>query len=167
VGKTVRGLLASDLFFSPAVRRSRIAAPVELVAGTVRTLAARLAPAVAVQAAAEMGQSLFRPPSVKGWDGMRTWINAGTWVARHNAMVEVAQAHAGEKKRLRVDLRAAFGAPDRADTPRAVMRALVPDLEDETYARVLRDEARHARSDDAALAGVTALVLTSPEYQLM
>ncbi len=29
-----------------------------------------------------MGQELFAPPNVKGWDGEKKWINASTWAAR-------------------------------------------------------------------------------------
>jgi hypothetical protein len=34
-----------------------------------------------------MGQSLFQPPSVKGWDGGRTWINTSTLFIRQNIAV--------------------------------------------------------------------------------
>ena len=44
VGATLRRLLASRLFFAPEQRRARIAAPVELVARSVRITGARLAP---------------------------------------------------------------------------------------------------------------------------
>jgi uncharacterized protein (DUF1800 family) len=43
-----------------------------------------------------MGQALFRPPSVKGWDGGRSWINAGTWLARHEYMIELAREAAAD-----------------------------------------------------------------------
>ena len=70
---------------------------------SVTALDARVSPRDAAEAAALMGQSLYRPPSVKGWDGMRTWINAGTWVARHNTLTDLAQAHVESKDKLRVD----------------------------------------------------------------
>ena len=31
-----------------------------------------------------MGQDIFQPPNVKGWDGGQTWINTNTVFARHN-----------------------------------------------------------------------------------
>src|SRR6202012_3532570 len=32
----------------------------------------------------QMGQNLFNPPSVKGWDGGESWINTATMLARIN-----------------------------------------------------------------------------------
>jgi len=34
-----------------------------------------------------MGQRLFAPPSVKGWDGGRTWINTSTLFMRQNTLL--------------------------------------------------------------------------------
>src|SRR5262249_22920729 len=31
-----------------------------------------------------MGQALFAPPNVKGWEGGRSWLNNATVLARHN-----------------------------------------------------------------------------------
>src|SRR5262249_51003405 len=31
-----------------------------------------------------MGQHLFAPPNVKGWEGASAWLNTATVVARHN-----------------------------------------------------------------------------------
>ncbi len=36
-----------------------------------------------------IGQSLFFPPNVKGWDGGRTWINSSTLVGRANLVYDV------------------------------------------------------------------------------
>ena len=32
----------------------------------------------------QLGQGLYQPPSVKGWDGGRTWINSSTLLGRAN-----------------------------------------------------------------------------------
>ena len=167
VGRTLEALFASRLFHDRSLRRSRVAGPVELVAATVRRLGASVAPKVAAEAAAEMGQALFRPPSVKGWDGGRTWIDAGTWVARHNALAGLASAGKGGADGVRVDLEAAFGAArDRADLARRVERLLLPDGVTRPQRRLLVRAAEAADDERAAWADVTALVLTSPEYQL-
>lgn len=175
IGLTIAAILSSELFFAPEARRSRIAAPVELLAMSVCALDARVSPQEAAQAAARMGQSLYRPPSVKGWDGMRTWINAGTWVARHNTLAGLARAHVEEAERVRVDLRATFGDPELEDVPTTVAGTLLPDVRNAALDEVLAEAAASAPGvggdgevDDAdrALALVTALILTSPEYQL-
>jgi len=160
VGRTIEVLLRSELFFSPSARRSRVAGPVELVARSVRRLGARVPPQRAAEACARMGQSLFRPPSVKGWDGHRTWINAGTWVARHNTLVALAEAHAGEEEGTRVDLTAAF--PSALD----VAPGLIPELTGSPFSTAVARATSESGSADEQLVAATALVLTSPEYHL-
>jgi uncharacterized protein (DUF1800 family) len=160
VGRTMRVLLASELFFSPEARRARIAGPVELVAATSRALGTGVAPVRLAAAAAEMGQALCRPPSVKGWDGGRVWIDAGKWVARHNTLADLARSHVEEVDGVEVDLSASLHSP--AD----VVLHLLPDLSGGPLQAALADAARAANSTDEALAVCAALALTSPEYQL-
>jgi uncharacterized protein (DUF1800 family) len=158
---TLRRLLGSRLFFSNEARRSRIAAPVELVAISVRALGARVAPAEAAQAAARMGQALFKPPTVKGWDGGRAWINASAWLARHNSLADLAAS----KGTVHVDLAAAFGAPKTIDeVPQRAVDVLLGAGASRDYLAELRDVAAHAGSLQAALVDVATAILTSPEY---
>jgi uncharacterized protein (DUF1800 family) len=66
---------------------NRIKSPVELVVGAVRSLNTPVRDmGVLLQAMDLMGQSLLFPPSVKGWDGGRTWINTSTVFVRQNAL---------------------------------------------------------------------------------
>ncbi len=166
IERTLERLLRSELFFSPAARRSRIAAPVELVAITILTLGAHLSPAEAARSAEAMGQSLLRPPSVKGWDGGRTWIHAGSWITRHNLLTGLA--YAGGKGGIEVDLARAYGHPSSAgEIASAARELLLPDVEDPRLEAELREAAEGAGSPDRALERVTALVLTAPEYHLV
>ncbi len=163
VARTLEILLSSELFYSSRARRSRIAGPVELVAVAARSLGARIAPGVAARLAGEMGQSLFRPPSVKGWDGGRAWINSGRWIARHNALVQLVEAHRGGADEPR---RASGQSGSRNELVESVVRALVPEVQAERLSRVLAAAALQVRELDAARKLVTAAVLTAPEYQL-
>ena len=167
VGATIEAILGSELFFAPAARRARIGGPVETIATTARTLGARVAARRASKGAGAMGQSLLRPPSVKGWDGMRAWINAGTWVARHNAFVQLARAHVEDVDGIDVDLRVACGEPaSEAEVPAAVLTTLLPDHAGGPLQARLERAVHDSEGIDEALALVTALTLTSPEYQL-
>ena len=80
-------ILRSNLFFDPSVRRRRVKSPVEFAVGTIRALEI-VNPTVQAAALAEacgrMGQSLFAPPSVAGWDGGPRWINSTAMLARAN-----------------------------------------------------------------------------------
>jgi uncharacterized protein (DUF1800 family) len=158
VGRTLETLLRSRLFFSSAARRSRIAGPVELVAGVARALAAGIAPLEAARAAARMGQALFRPPSVKGWDGRRAWIHAGTWVARHNAAVEIASSP-------RADLAARHG-DDRTQRGERAVEVLLDGEASGELRDALRSVADAAPSLERARADVVTTLLLAPEAHL-
>lgn len=57
----------------------------------------------------KMGQDLFRPPNVKGWDGGRTWINASTILARYNFLADlVAGGQKLNRNRNAMRLRKAY-----------------------------------------------------------
>jgi len=164
VGKTLSRLFRDPLFLSPSARRSRIAGPVELVAGVVLGTGANLPPVDGVRAAGVMGQTLFMPPTVKGWDGGRAWIDPGTWLARHNWLTEFALAKG-------LDAKGAFGAGagkgDREAGVRAVVSVLMPEGVDEAMLEALTEAAKSAHSDGHALHKVAALVMTAPEYHLV
>ena len=66
----LRTLLLSRHFYDPANRGSMIKSPVQLAVNATRELGVPVRNMGTVNAAADlMGQSLFMPPSVKGWDG--------------------------------------------------------------------------------------------------
>ena len=111
-------------------------------------------------ATADMGQRLFFPPSVKGWDGGGVWINAGTWTARHNALARLVEKHA--------DLELALGKPrDRREAASMALEALLPGLAEPAFASALESEVRREDSPEEALRLAAALIVTSPEYQLI
>ena len=63
----------------------QIKSPVQwLVQAARETGRQLLPPGVALRLAAELGQNLFMPPSVKGWDGGTAWINSATLIRRSN-----------------------------------------------------------------------------------
>lgn len=82
VGRLMRTILLSREFFSDRAHRVNIKSPVEFVVGAIRSLQARAGAAPAGRLAGEMGQSLLEPPTVKGWDGGRLWLNSATVLVR-------------------------------------------------------------------------------------
>jgi uncharacterized protein (DUF1800 family) len=84
-GAVVKTVLHSNLFFSPQAYRSRIKSPVEFILGIVHALGTKEIGTTQLAAETEkLGQNVFNPPSVKGWDGGRTWLNASTLLDRQN-----------------------------------------------------------------------------------
>ncbi len=165
----VRTILRSRLFHDPAMRHQRVKSPVEFTVGTIRALEI-LKPTVSADAMAEacgrMGQSLFAPPSVAGWDGGREWINTTTTLARTNfvlALINETNANLG--KRLDpLDLAERHGAlsdPTEFYTELLLQDALAPDVRRSISAAVKRADGPSSAAREAAV-----LVLTALEYQL-
>jgi uncharacterized protein (DUF1800 family) len=83
-GKLVATMLRSHLFFSPTAYRAKIKSPVEFATGIVRGLEGSAGALPLAEALEGLGQVLFAPPSVKGWDGGPAWLNAQTLLGRNN-----------------------------------------------------------------------------------
>ena len=92
VGPAVRTLLRSNLFFSGHAVGRKIRSPVDVCVGVLRPLGATTNLLKAARGLGELGQSLFSPPSVKGWDGGRSWINSSTLLGRANFVRRVLLA---------------------------------------------------------------------------
>ncbi len=112
IGAAVRTILRSRLFFSAHAYRRRIKGPVEFVLGLLRGLDAETNPAATALVLDGLGQDLFAPPNVKGWDGGKTWINTRTLVAWL-----VARGPEHRRPRLR-DRRRAGRRPRQGESPR-------------------------------------------------
>ncbi|MFN7021919.1 MAG: DUF1800 family protein [Phycisphaerales bacterium] len=87
VKPVLRRLFLSEHFYEQALMREQVKSPAELVVGAVRSLRTPTRDlGVLADAMNLMGQNLFYPPSVKGWDGGRTWINTATLFIRQNIL---------------------------------------------------------------------------------
>ncbi|MCC6510478.1 MAG: DUF1800 domain-containing protein [Pirellulaceae bacterium] len=89
VAGVVRRMLGSQLMFSDIVRGRKIRSPIDwafnwMKASRISTNLKKLS-----ELLAELGQSVFFPPNVKGWDGGRAWINSSTLVGRTNLINQV------------------------------------------------------------------------------
>jgi uncharacterized protein (DUF1800 family) len=83
----LKRMFMSEHFYDARVRGQHIKSPVELVVGAVRSLGTPTRDlSLLIDAMDLMGQDLFYPPSVKGWDGGRAWINTSTLFVRQNIL---------------------------------------------------------------------------------
>ncbi|MBT6158195.1 MAG: DUF1800 domain-containing protein [Planctomycetaceae bacterium] len=80
----LREMFGSELFFSTNVRRSIIKSPLELVLGAYRALGNRPDLQATIGLLASLGQDVFEPPTVKGWEGGRLWIHSASMLLRAN-----------------------------------------------------------------------------------
>lgn len=94
IKELVRAIFTSDEFFSERALFSLVKQPVEIVVGAVRMLGATYNPgtpgnrgggvSVPPTSSRNMGQDLFGPPDVAGWDFNLGWVNTASMLERFN-----------------------------------------------------------------------------------
>ena len=89
VAPLIAKMLNSQLFHSDITIGQKIRSPVELAVGVLRALHGTTDAYELAKGVTELGQGLYYPPNVKGWDGGRTWINSSTLLGRANLMKSV------------------------------------------------------------------------------
>lgn len=115
----LREIFLSQAFYSPRAIRSQVKSPVQWLVSTARALDAPLpGPDVCQMILRQLGQELFAPPSVKGWDGGYAWITTTTLMHRYNFAGLLLKGGAG------LGLDADRMARRGGDTPRPGQRGL-------------------------------------------
>lgn len=87
----VQAILTAPSFYAPQARYVKVKSPVEFTVMTLKTLGAPMSSARDLSGALNlMGQDLFNPPNVKGWNEGHDWINSRTLLARVNFASQLA-----------------------------------------------------------------------------
>lgn len=170
-------LFKSEHFYSPQIVGRMIKSPAQLVIGTIRTLGTpRRDDESLVQAMRVMGQHLFDPPSVAGWEGGRSWINTSTLFARQNTatyLITGKDPRRGQWNRDRIDYDPQpFFAGVSERTPEAVVDHAVdsllgPHIVAERRAPLVAFmHQREKGVTNDSLIALLSLVTAMPEYQL-
>ncbi len=147
----LRDLFSSEIFFSPSARHALIKSPTQLVLGSYRALGCEPNLNATVEILAALGQDLFQPPTVKGWEGGRLWITSATVIQRANFAGELTGGNR-------------FGkiAKPRTKPDQIAELLLARDLAPESM-KELRNYARSSRDQG----GLLHLVMSMPEFQLV
>src|SRR5882757_3492794 len=88
----LRVMFRSKEFYSAAIVRNQVKSPVQWLVGSVRVLECDLPPTlVSWGMTRQLGQDLFAPPNVKGWDGGVAWITTNTLLTRYNDAESLVQ----------------------------------------------------------------------------
>ena len=170
----LKTLLKSTHYYDPAVRGCMIKSPAQLVVGTIRALHT---PTRNLRTLANtmnlMGQSLFSPPTVAGWDVGRAWINTSTMFTRQNLTtflitgVQPGQPDA----RITGNYDPTFLVEHLDNrSPTAVADAMMDHLigpgAGEVRRTQARDFAQQAGVDQRGLTELLLVITSMPEYQL-
>jgi uncharacterized protein (DUF1800 family) len=169
--KTVmRELFLSPQFTDSASYFARYAWPVEFVARAIKEVGwAGYTVNDAVTALANMGQVLYEPPDVAGWDLGRTWFSSGTMLSRMNLGSTLTS---NQRFNLR-DAARAYGK-----TPDSLLSWMLDRLPMAQVDSVLYNDLRSFLTgtgawtgSDAQLlvkaSGLAHIILATPQYQLM
>ncbi len=191
----LRVMFRSEEFYAADIIRNQVKSPVQWLIGSVRVLECDLPPTlVSWGMTRQLGQDLFAPPNVKGWDGGVTWITTNTLLTRYNdaqALVEGTlpplnagdfarkQGGAGGEKAMKVLQRVRMGGVDLGKilTPeeRASKDTLVASLQHRLLQSTLKGDQEQAlrefldakeKLSDADVLTAIRLVMSTPEYQV-
>jgi uncharacterized protein (DUF1800 family) len=92
IKQLMRVIFMSKEFYAPEVVRSQIKSPVQWLIASAHQLQAPLpTEPMSLVMLRQLGQELFNPPNVKGWDGGVSWITTNNFLDRCNfaaALVE-------------------------------------------------------------------------------
>jgi len=191
----LRVMFRSEEFYDPAIVRNQVKSPVQWLVGTARMLESDLPPTPVCEGITRrLGQDLFAPPNVKGWDGGISWITTTTLLDRYNTAAVLVQGAEVPKARLEalqpmtpmagnqpesqgerihvggVNVDKILAPDERADKDRVVAalqhRLLQSALKDDQE-KALRDflNAR-GKLNDADIRAAIRLVMCTPEYQV-
>jgi uncharacterized protein (DUF1800 family) len=163
----LRSLFSSAIFFAPESRHSIIKSPTDFVLGTQRTLEARVNLRESVNLMAQLGQSLFEPPTVEGWKGGRTWINSATMLGRANFAAELVIGNRFGQIADPAETAARFGWHDSHDAVEYYVELLLSSDVPSASGAIEEYLAQATGTLGRRLRGVVQLLLTLPEFNLV
>jgi uncharacterized protein (DUF1800 family) len=162
-GILLRRLISSRLFFSDEAMASRISSPVEMIVGMLRAFRIEANMQTLADSVGELGQLPFYPPSVKGWNGGTSWINAQTLMGRANLVNRLMDEN---KSRFRPDF-PAFSEGDPVEIVDQVCALLLSNPLPEPVRKSLIETARTATSNTRdRVAGIVSVLAAMPEFHL-
>jgi uncharacterized protein (DUF1800 family) len=189
----LREVFLCEEFYSPSIIHNQVKSPVQWLVGSVRVLERDLPPPlVCFELTRNLGQDLFAPPNVKGWDGGLSWITTNNLLARYNqaatlVMGDMSSARGAMlannpnanmqiERRLqnlpvgRVDVSRLFTERERSDKTAliaALEKRLLQDKLKPKQEQAVREflDSQSALDNDAILNAIR-LVMSTPEYQL-
>ncbi|HEY4308743.1 MAG TPA: DUF1800 domain-containing protein [Pirellulales bacterium] len=172
IGWAVETVLRSEQFFAENAVGQRFVAPPEYVVGAVRALECLAQPPstlLLAEAATRIGQDLFYPPNVGGWNEGRSWLNTSAVVARTgfaSALVEGRLMHDNTPPDFAALVERHASTADLSGATRWLGELLFGGLPSETIDLVAREAARNADPRRSPLATAVLFLLSRPEAYL-
>lgn len=185
----LRTIFSSEEFYSEKVVRQQVKSPVQWLVSSSRMLEREIPPAqISANALRLLGQDLFAPPNVKGWDGGIAWITTNNLLNRYNFANYLVLGEnpfgggarmrkSGGKRRPQGMVRSAPVQPDKLFSAGALKNkeTLLAELERRFVPGKLTAKTRQSVQDYLASQGeldqedvlqAMRLVMSTPEFQL-
>lgn len=179
----LRRLFLSEHFYDDTFINQQIKSPAVLTIGAVRSLNTPVRDLSILNDAMDlMGQRLFLPPSVKGWEGGRSWMNTSTLFVRQNVLAflltgKKPQGYDSSADTSAYDAAKLFAGAEKGSAldkgePRAVVEAVLrltlghaPPSAIEPLVAFATAKGGSALQPET-LTGLLLLATSMPEYQL-
>ncbi len=171
-------------FYAPEVIGKQIKGPIQWLANSIRLLERDFPDRkYTMDVQNKMCQELFRPPTVKGWDGGPAWINTNTMLARYNlvegilapATGEIRQkggkvVHSATKPDSKISLMKLFSPEELRDNSKLLValqkRFLQVPLAEGRAVALEKYVASQKEQTEETLRTAVQMTMTTPEYQL-
>jgi len=165
IAPIIRRVLASNLFFSQHAIGRKVRSPVTLGVGTLRALGASGNMNELAAGLDQLGQLPLFPPSVKGWDGGRAWINSSSLLLRANLMRAIGEkAKFAEGSFVETARAANVTGPD--DAVEWLLRLLVPVDVPNATRRALTDIVTGSGDENQRMICLLQAIGSLPEFNL-
>jgi uncharacterized protein (DUF1800 family) len=191
----LRTVFLCEEFYAPSVVRNQVKSPVQWLVGSVRMLECQLPPPlVATNLLRGLGQDIFAPPNVKGWDGGLAWVTTNNLLGRYNQAALLAQGdmaiaaalatgptkNPGRTKQIQnrmrnmreggVDVTKIFTEEERTDKGKLLAalekRLLQGNLTDKQQQAIHQYLDSKNTLDESDIRDAIRLVMCTPEYQV-
>jgi len=188
-------MFRSQEFYGSDIIRNQVKSPVQWLIGSVRVLECELPPnLISWGMTRQLGQDLFAPPNVKGWDGGVTWISTNTLLTRYNDAQSLVEGTlppleandfakkaggGGGGKAVKAMQRVRMGGVklDKILTPeeRADKDAIVASLQNRLFQTTLKKDQQETLHDfleaktklnDADIITAIRLMMSTPDFQV-
>lgn len=177
IGATLGVIFRSADFYFSSFISQQIKSPVQWLIQTTKILEIPLPDARVIEnSMASLGQVLFAPPNVKGWDGGRAWISASSLLYRYNLASyllsgKVPILGSGGTKTALVPLEKIIPIDERkeerpllAQLGFRIFNAPIPKKEEAGFRAFL--EKHTPPYSDGIIRDLLQLMMSTPEYQL-
>lgn len=179
IAPVLKAIFRSQAFYSKKSMSTQIKSPAQWLAGSCITLGIDQTDSGQAQNILRaLGQELFSPPNVKGWDGGFAWITTSSLTQRYNlasALINHRPKGRNKKERLPYSVKTETVLPEekRKDTETAakylmdrIYQAKLTGNEHERLNAFLSSQPEPNQWSDSEIRNVLHVMMSTPQYQL-